>query len=621
MKKLAALLLVSATAALALPTFYGTKGTNYVSSARCEDMGFLWFNIAPEAYTEHVIFRDSGGPITAEYDNWAIKPAISLGFTPWHYLEFSAYGTGYFYYNVDAGATAFGLSDVGGHVKGSIPFTKLDAPLVMALGIDGFFLMSLPFQFNAASDAAMAQYLGYYPFDQSGPEFGGKLLYSMESKYISGHVNAGYWYRSVHTIDTATVQYPQTIVTGLGLESNPFPWLNPFLDFTLNYGLSMLNPPAALQGISTHATLGVRFPIMMGKNKGFGLLFTLAGGADPLNFGSTMSLYAGVGIGGDLIRPKEKFLEGSVVDAETGKPIQGAQVVFSGPDRDTSITLATDSLGHFKVSEKQILKTDSLYVSAENYHPEAMLPDELQTILMNKQNIPLEMELNKVKESWLAGIVSDAATSQPLKAVIRFDEIDSGTVLTPVVSDPVTGYFRLNIKPGAYKMKTSAQGYNDDVRTISIRVGQDTIVDVFLNAVVVEIPAPVHLEPVTIAGFGKAVTNVNIFQMAQLEKVVDILKANPDATVVIVGHTDSIGSDQGNITVGMRRATSAAEFLIMRGIDARRINVMSAGERQPVGDNRYTSGREANRRVVLIFSNGEPEPGGHDGGLKPPTSK
>lgn len=621
MKKLLGLLLLTATAGLALPTFYGTKGTNFVSSARCEDMGFLWFNIAPEAYTEHVIFRDSGGPITAEYDNYALLPSISLGFTPWHYLEFSVYGTGYFYYNVDVGATAFGLSDVGGHVKGSIPFTKLDAPLVMALGIDGFFLMSLPFQFDAASDQNISQYLGYYPFNQSGPEFGGKLLYSMESKYISGHVNAGYWYRSLHTIDTANVQYPQTIVAGIGLESNPFTWLNPFLDFNLNYGLSMLNPPAALQGISTHASLGIRFPIMMGKRKGFGLLFTVAGGADPLNFGSTLSLYAGIGIGGDLIQPREKFLEGTVVDAETGKPIQGAQVVFSGPDRDSSIVLATDSLGHFKVSEKQILKSDSLYVSAENYNPEAVVPDELQIVLTSKENIPLEMELNKIKESWLAGIVSDAATSEPLKAVIRFDEIDSGTVLTPVVSDPVTGYFRLNIQPGAYRMKTSAQGYTDDLRTITIRVGQDTIVDVFLNPIIVEKPAPVRLDPITVTGFGKGETNIGIVQMVKLEKVVDILKANPDATVVIVGHTDSIGPDQGNVTVGMKRASSAAEFLIMRGIDARRIEVMSAGERQPVGDNRYTSGREANRRVVLIFSNGESEPGGQDGGLRPPTAK
>jgi outer membrane protein OmpA-like peptidoglycan-associated protein len=601
----------------ALPAFYGTKGTNFVSSARCEDMGFLWFNIAPEGYLDHVIFQDSGGTIDAEYHNQALKPMISLGFTPWHYLEFSAFGSAYFYRNSETSASVFGLGDVGAHIKGSIPFTPLDAPLVTALGIDGFFNMTLPFEMDAAGDALMSQYLGYYPFDQAGPEFGGKLLFSMESKYISGHVNAGYWYRSAHTIDAATVQFPQTIVSGIGIESNPFPWLNPFLDFNLNYGLPMLTPDT-LTGISTHMSLGVRFPIMMGKNKGFGLLFTLAGGADPMNFGSTFSLYAGVGIGGDLIKPKEKFLEGTVVDAESGKPIKDAQIVISGPDRDSALTMTTDSLGHFVISEKQLMKTDSLYVTAENYHPEARVPDELQVILSSKEKVPLEMELEKIKESWLAGIVSDAATSEPLKAVIRFEDIDSGTVMNPIVSDPITGYFRLNIKPGAYKMQTSSKGYVDDNRTISIKVAQDTIIDVLLTQI--EKPVPVVLEDIVITGFGKAQTDLSLMQLPYLEKIIEIMQAHPDATIVIKGHTDSIGSDVTNIRVGERRARGVYDFLLAKGISATRMRIESYGERYPVGDNRYNRGREANRRVEVSFSTGGSDDGG-DHGVTPPTSR
>ncbi len=610
MKRILALVLLSASAGLALPTFQGTKGTNFVSSARCEDMGFLWFYITSEGYQEHVIFQDSGGTVQAEYDNWALKPSVSIGFTPWHYLEFSAYGSGYFYLNTDSAASAFGLSDVGGHVKGSIPLTPINSekPLKMALGLDGFFLMSLPFEIDAAANQRMSQFLGYYPFDQSGPEFGGKLLYSLESRYISGHVNAGYWYRSAHTIDTATVQFPQTIIGGVGIESSPWPWLNVFADFNLNYGLSIMTPDT-LEGISTHASLGARFPIMMGRNKGFGLLFTLAGGADPLNFGSSMSLYAGIGIGGDLIRPKEKKIEGIVKDAETGKPIVQAKIELSNETRDTVVY--TDSAGRFVLP---LLKEgERIEVTKEGYYPESRAAEEIG------EEIALSLELDPIKLSWLAGVVSDAETMEPVGGIIRFDEMETGQILEPVSADPVTGYFRLNIPPGLYNMATSAKGYRDDRRTIAIRTAQDTIVDIFLSSV--EKPKQ-EMVSVTISGFGKGQTRLNFEQMAQLEKIAEMLAADADATAVITGHTDSVGNESSNIRVGEARARAVAEFLVTRGIDARRLHVQSAGERMPVGDNRYRSGRSSNRRVEIKSSTTSSGSGDAEtGGVKPPTVK
>lgn len=621
MKKIIALILIVVSVSFAVPTFYGTRGTNFVSSALCENMGFLWFYISSEGYMEDVTFQDSSGVVQNTYSNMAAKPIVSIGFTPWHYLEFSVYGSAYFYLNQDNSVSAYGLTDVGGHVKGSIPLVPIDDPdrtLKMALGIDGFFLMSLPFELDAAANANLEQYLGYYPFDQAGPEFGGKLLYSLESRFISGHLNAGYWYRSTHTQGTATLQYPQTILGGVGIESNPWPWLNPFVDFSLNYGLDMGGADPTLVGITTNGTVGLRFPLMMGKRKGFGLLFTLAGGADPMNFSETMSLYAGIGIGGDLIQPKEKYLEGIVLDAETGDPIVGAQVTVSGPDRDTTITLVTDSLGEFSLSEKDLLETDSLYVTAEDYHPESRPPDELEVILASKEEIALEMAMERMKHSYIAGVVSDISTSQPMLSTIRMNEINTGQILPALTTDAITGYFRTEVPSGTYRVRTSATGYHEDEFTIDIDIGQDTIVDIFLTKIAE--PKPVELPPLTLTGFGKGDRRLSFQQIQELERVADMMAANPDATVVLTGHTDSVGSDGTNIRVGEQRALAVAEFLTSRGIDSRRIRIASGGERFPLADNRYRSGRAANRRVEMAFQN-VPKGGAEPGGGKPPREK
>lgn len=70
-------------------------------------------------------------------------------------------------------------------------------------------------------------------------------------------------------------------------------------------------------------------------------------------------------------------------------------------------------------------------------------------------------------------------------------------------------------------------------------------------------------------------------------------------TVVVIGHTDSIGSDAYNLKLGMRRAEAVKAYLISKGIDSRTIKTNSRGEREPVADNKTAIGRAKNRRVII----------------------
>ncbi len=77
----------------------------------------------------------------------------------------------------------------------------------------------------------------------------------------------------------------------------------------------------------------------------------------------------------------------------------------------------------------------------------------------------------------------------------------------------------------------------------------------------------------------------------------------PGSDLVIIGHTDSQGTDSYNQTLSERRARSAANYLTSQGVAASRISTRGLGETEPVATNDTDAGRQANRRVeVAIYA-------------------
>lgn len=84
-----------------------------------------------------------------------------------------------------------------------------------------------------------------------------------------------------------------------------------------------------------------------------------------------------------------------------------------------------------------------------------------------------------------------------------------------------------------------------------------------------------------------------------LVNVADFLKANPQYTVEIQGHTDSTGSHDHNMKLSQARANSVLSFLVAQGVDAQRLSAVGFGPDQPVASNDTREGRARNRRVDL----------------------
>ena len=85
----------------------------------------------------------------------------------------------------------------------------------------------------------------------------------------------------------------------------------------------------------------------------------------------------------------------------------------------------------------------------------------------------------------------------------------------------------------------------------------------------------------------------------RLDAVVDFFANQPDVRMDVYGHTDSQGADGYNQKLSAARAASVRDYLVGKGINARRLTSAGFGESKPIDDNGTEAGRARNRRVEL----------------------
>lgn len=88
---------------------------------------------------------------------------------------------------------------------------------------------------------------------------------------------------------------------------------------------------------------------------------------------------------------------------------------------------------------------------------------------------------------------------------------------------------------------------------------------------------------------------------AALDISVAILARDVSSGMLVVGHTDSSGSDVYNQTLSQSRAQSVVEYFIESGINGERLVARGAGESEPIASNETDEGKARNRRVEFQF--------------------
>jgi outer membrane protein OmpA-like peptidoglycan-associated protein len=101
--------------------------------------------------------------------------------------------------------------------------------------------------------------------------------------------------------------------------------------------------------------------------------------------------------------------------------------------------------------------------------------------------------------------------------------------------------------------------------------------------------------------FDKSEFTADAMTDSYINKSNSYMSQNQNAVLLIVGHTDAIGTDDYNMGLGGRRAQAIKNYFEAKGISASKSITESRGEKEPVDDNNTAEGRAKNRRTVITI--------------------
>jgi len=199
--------------------------------------------------------------------------------------------------------------------------------------------------------------------------------------------------------------------------------------------------------------------------------------------------------------------------------------------------------------------------------------------------------------TYMKGVVYNSITGEKLAADFELIDVESGKSIVKSTSDAITGAFLVCLPADKnYMLNVSREGYlfySDHFQL----AGSARRTDPYLK----DIP----LKPISV---GVSVVLKNIFfdtdkfepkseSIAEMQKLMNLLKKNPRMKIEISGHTDNVGSKDYNTTLSLNRAKTVYDYLIKQGIQADRLSYKGYGFEKPVDTNDTEVGRANNRRT------------------------
>ncbi len=204
--------------------------------------------------------------------------------------------------------------------------------------------------------------------------------------------------------------------------------------------------------------------------------------------------------------------------------------------------------------------------------------------------------LATAKVTILKGTVTDAATQQPLEALIDLIDNTSGQAIATFHSNATSGKYLVSLPSGLnYGIVVRQEGYlfhSENFDLPADAAFAEVVKDVPLKKL--EVGVVIVLNNIFF-DTGKAILRPE--STAELERLLKLLTDQPALRLEMAGHTDNVGKPAANQDLSQRRAQAVVAYLTQHGVAATRLAAAGYGDTKPVAPNATKAGRQLNRRT------------------------
>ncbi len=158
------------------------------------------------------------------------------------------------------------------------------------------------------------------------------------------------------------------------------------------------------------------------------------------------------------------------------------------------------------------------------------------------------------------------------------------------------GKFDLLVPKGdKYKVKYKAFTTDADYTTLDVPNNAGELLE-FEVTIQFELPKQYKLDNVYFDS-GKATLTTSSFK--ELDELVEYMKLKKALSIEIAGHTDNVGTPEGNLKLSQERANAVQQYLTKKGIAAARVIPKGYGDTFPIASNDNEAGKQKNRRTEV----------------------
>jgi outer membrane protein OmpA-like peptidoglycan-associated protein len=264
------------------------------------------------------------------------------------------------------------------------------------------------------------------------------------------------------------------------------------------------------------------------------------------------------------------------------KEVSNMKYPFNSPKDDFGIVLdSTGKSGFFSSNREGGKGGDDIY----HFRNPTCVVAGLTLQMMDGSEKPLEdVMLTIYKKGDTASVIAyERSASTHAKKVCLRNYQPCATVYN------AQGTFFLNLQPGVYEVKASKSGYFTQLATVEADCqGEDTIkLAMQLNPIILN--KPIVLKDLFYDENDKLFVKKNIYYdldkadirydaAMELDKLVEMLKNNPDIKIELSSHTDSRHTNEYNLSLAQRRAEAAVKYIVSKGISKDKIVAKGYGE-------------------------------------------